>query len=396
MSGPLEGVRVLDMTWALAGPFCSMILSDLGAEVIKVENPEGGDTARKNFPFIEGISSYFLSVNRGKKSITVNLQHPRGKELILNLAQKSDVLVENFRPGVMDRLGLGYSALRQVNPRMIYAACSGFGQKSPYAHRPAFDVIVQGMGGTLSITGEEGGRPVRVGYSIGDLGGGVFTALGILAALHERETSGEGQMVDVSMMDCQMAFLENAFTRYFATGEIPQRIGTRHPVLTPFQALPTKDGYIVVAAARDDFWKRFCQALNREDLITDERFLGNRERTANHKQLEPILSDVTRTRTTAEWVEILEKYDLPFGPLNTIEQVAADPHTAAREMITEVKHSKAGKLKVVNSPIRLSRTPVKLERASPELGEYTEEVLMSLLGLSQEEIGRLREEKAIG
>lgn len=395
MSGPLEGVRVLDMTWALAGPFCSMILSDLGAEVIKVENPEGGDTARKNFPFIEGISSYFLSVNRGKKSITVNLQHPSGKELILNLAKKSDVLVENFRPGVMDRLGLGYSALRQANPRMIYAACSGFGQKSPYAHRPAFDVIVQGMGGTLSITGEEGGRPVRVGYSIGDLGGGVFTALGILAALHERERSGQGQMVDVAMMDCQMAFLENAFTRYFATGEIPQRIGTRHPVLTPFQALPTKDGYIVVAVARDNFWKRFCKALNREDLIADERFLGNRERTANHKQLEPILSNVTRTRTTAEWVEILEKHDLPFGPLNAIDQVAADPHTAAREMIAEVKHSKAGKLKVVNSPIKLSRTPVKLERASPELGEYTEEVLMGLLGLSRGEVARLREEKAI-
>ncbi len=237
MPGPLQGVRVLDMTWALAGPFCTMLLSDLGAEVIKVENPDEGDPSRKNFPFVKGVSSYFLSVNRGKRSITVNLRHPKGKEIILGLARKSDVLVENFRPGVMDRLGLGYKALREVNPRIIYAACSGFGQTSPYANRPAYDVIVQGMGGTLSITGEAGGGPARVGFSIGDMGGGVFTALGILSALHEREKSGEGQMVDVSMLDCQMAFLENAFARYFATGEVPERIGTRHPVLDSLPGL---------------------------------------------------------------------------------------------------------------------------------------------------------------
>jgi len=395
MPGPLEGIRVLDMTWALAGPFCTMLLCDLGAEVIKVENPEGGDPSRRNFPFIEGISSYFLSVNRGKKSITVNLQHPQGKEVILGLAKKSDVMVENFRPGVLDRLGLGYAAVKEVNPKIIYAACSGFGQKGPYAHRPAYDVIVQGMGGTLSITGEAGGPPVRVGFSIGDLGGGIFTAMGILSALHERERSGLGQMIDISMLDCQMALLENAFTRFFATGEIPERIGTRHPVLTPFQALPTKDGYIVVAVPREDWWQKFCHLINRQDLLADDRFKDNPSRTKNHKDLEDILSAVTRTRTTVEWVAAMEKIDVACGPVNTVDQVAQDPHTIAREMIARVQHPQAGMLRVVNSPIKLSRTPVKLERASPQVGEHTNEILKTLLGLTEEEVARLRSGKAI-
>lgn len=395
MPGPLEGIRVLDMTWALAGPFCTMLLADLGAEVIKVENPEGGDPSRKNFPFINGVSSYFLSINRGKKSITVNLQHPKGKEIIFSLAQKCDILVENFRPGVMDRLGLGYKAIAAVNPQIIYASCSGFGQTSPYAHRPAYDVIVQGMGGTLSVTGEEGGPPVRVGFSIGDLGGGIFTALGILSALHERDRSGQGQWIDVAMLDCQLAFLENAFARYFATGEVPQRIGTRHPVLTPFQAFPTKDGYIVVAVARQDWWERFCHLLNLPELINDERFKTNLDRTKNHRALEEILIPVIKSRSTAEWVAEMEKADIACGPVYTIPQIANDPHTAMRQMITEVYHSKAGMLKVVNSPIKLSRTPVKIEKASPELGEHTEEILGGLIGLSEEEISALRAEKAI-
>jgi CoA:oxalate CoA-transferase len=395
MPGPLQGVRVLDMTWALAGPFCTMLLADLGAEVIKVENPDEGDPSRKNFPFLQGVSSYFLSVNRGKKSITVNLRHPKGKEVILGLVRKSDVLVENFRPGVMDRLGLGYKALREVNPRIIYASCSGFGQTSPYANRPAYDVIVQGMGGTLSITGEAGGGPIRVGFSIGDLGGGIFTSLGILSALQERERSGEGQMVDVSMLDCQMAFLENAFARYFATGEVPERIGTRHPVLTPFQAYPTRDGYLVVAAARDPFWQKFCKVIGREDLVTDARFKENPVRTKNHKELEKEVIEALKSKTTEEWVDLMIREDIPCGPVNTVPQLAGDPHTLAREMIAEVKHSKAGNLKVVNNPIKLSRTPVKLEKANPELGENTEEILAGLLGYSREKIAGLKSEKAI-
>jgi len=395
MAGPLKGVRVLDMTWALAGPYCTMVLCDLGAEVIKVESPDGGDPSRKSLPFIEGVSSYFLSVNRGKKSVAVNLRHPQGKEIVLALANQSDVLVENFRPGVMDRLGLGYGALRETNPRIIYAACSGFGQKGPYAHRPAYDVVVQGMGGALSITGEAGGPPVRVGFSIGDIGGGIFTALGVLAALHERESSGQGQMVDISMLDGQIALLENAFARFFATGEVPQRIGTRHPLRTPFQAFPTQDGHIVLAAGEERFWQRLCQVINRPDLLGDERFKDNPSRTRNHDQLEPILKEITQTKKTAEWVALMDKSDIPCGPVNSIDQVVDDPHTAAREMITEVEHSKAGRLKVVNSPLKLSRTPVKIERACPELGEHTEEVLQNLLGFSQEKITELRSLQAI-
>ncbi|MCJ7493095.1 MAG: CoA transferase [Deltaproteobacteria bacterium] len=395
MAGPLKGVRVLDMTWALAGPYCTMVLCDLGAEVIKVESPDGGDPSRKSLPFIEGVSSYFLSVNRGKKSVAVNLRHPQGKEIVLALANQSDVLVENFRPGVMDRLGLGYGALRETNPRIIYAACSGCGQKGPYAHRPAYDVVVQGMGGALSITGEAGGPPVRVGFSIGDIGGGIFTALGVLAALHERESSGQGQMVDISMLDGQIALLENAFARFFATGEVPQRIGTRHPLRTPFQAFPTQDGHIVLAAGEERFWQRLCQVINRPDLLGDERFKDNPSRTRNHDQLEPILKEITRTKKTAEWVALMDKNDIPCGPVNSIDQVVNDPHTAAREMITEVEHSKAGRLKVVNSPLKLSRTPVKIERACPELGEHTEEVLQNLLGFSQEKITELRSLQAI-
>ncbi len=312
MAGPLKGVRVLDMTWALAGPYCTMVLCDLGAEVIKVESPDGGDPSRKSLPFIEGVSSYFLSVNRGKKSVAVNLRHPQGKEIVLALANQSDVLVENFRPGVMDRLGLGYGALRETNPRIIYAACSGFGQKGPYAHRPAYDVVVQGMGGTLSITGEAGGPPVRVGFSIGDIGGGIFTALGVLAALHERESSGQGQMVDISMLDGQIALLENAFARFFATGEVPQRIGTRHPLRTPFQAFPTQDGHIVLAAGEERFWQRLCQVINRPDLLRDERFKDNPSRTRNHDQLEPILKEITQTKKTAEWVALMDKKRYPL------------------------------------------------------------------------------------
>jgi CoA:oxalate CoA-transferase len=395
MAGPLKGVRVLDFTWNLAGPYCTMILSDLGAEVIKIESPEGGDPARKNFPHINGKSSYFLSVNRGKKSVTVNLRNPRGREIVLELAKRCDVIVENFRPGVLDRLSLGYSAIEKVNPKIIYAACSGFGQNSPYAHRPAYDVIVQGMGGTLSITGEAEGHPARVGFSIGDIGGGIFMAIGILSALHGREKNGKGQMVEISMLDCQIAFLENAFARFFATGEIAKPIGTRHPVHTPFQAFPTKDGFIVLAAAHEQWWQKLCQVLDRPDLLRDDRFKDDKSRTQNHAQLEVLLSEITRGRTTEDWVVTMEQNDIPCGPVNTVAQVASDPHTVARNMIIQVKDSKDRSFRVVNSPIKLSENPIHIERASPDLGEHTDEVLAEILGLSNDQISDLRLVKAV-
>lgn len=390
MPTPLQGIRVLDLTWVLSGPYATMILSDLGAEVIKVERPIVGDIARGNGPFVNGVSSYFLSLNRGKKSITLNLASQEGRQVFLRLVKQVDVLVENFVPGTMKKLGLDYDVVKQHNPQIIYAACSGFGQTGPYANRPALDVVIQGMGGIMSITGEPGGPPVRPGASMGDIAAGLFTCIGILAALQERERSGKGQMVDVGMLDCQAAILENAFTRYFATGEVPHALGTRHPVFTPFQAFATKDGYMVVAIVGTQ-WPLFCAAIDRVDLMDDERFLTGALRTQYYEILEPVLAEIMKTRTTREWCEELEPLGIPCGPVNTIDQVADHPQIKAREMIKTVRHPEAGDLKVINTPIKLSRTPGKIERACPDLGEHTEEVLTSLLGMKPDELLHLQQ-----
>ncbi len=290
--GALADVKVLDLTWVLSGPYAAMVLTDLGAEVIKVERPPYGDVARTTGPHVNGESSYFFSVNRGKKSTLIDLRKPEGKDLFLRLVEKVDVVMENFTPGTMDRLGLGYAACSARNPRIIYAATSGFGQTGPDRSKPALDVVVQGMGGVMSITGEEGGGPVRPGLSLGDVAAGLFTAIGILAALHERERSGRGQMVDISMLDCQIAILENAFARYSATGVPPKAIGTRHPLSTPFQAFPTADGYIVIALGFGlaEIWGLFCALIDHPELIDDPRFDTPAHRTANHATLEPILN----------------------------------------------------------------------------------------------------------
>ncbi|MBI4296943.1 MAG: CoA transferase [Chloroflexi bacterium] len=397
MAGPLEGIRILDLSWVLSGPYCSMALGDMGAEVIKVERPISGDMARGSGPFINGESSYFISLNRGKKSLTLNLAHPRGKEVFLRLVERADVVLENFVPGTMKSLGLDYEVLRACNPRLVYAAISGFGQTGPYAQRPAMDVIVQGMGGIMSVTGEPGGPPIRPGASLGDIVAGLFAAMAILAALQERERSGLGQMVDISMLDCQVALQENAFARYFATGEVPQPLGTRHPVFTPFQAFQTKDGYIVVAmvGGMSNRWPLFCSAIDRVDLIDDPRFETGWNRTQRYGELEPILSEAMRRKTTQEWLKELSNLDIPCGPVNTIDKVAADLQIAHRRMIVEVPHPRAGPVKVVNTPVRMSRTPPKVERACPDLGEHSREVLRDLLGMGEEEIEELGREGAI-
>lgn len=394
MSGPLEGIRVLDLTWVLSGPYATMVLSDLGAEVIKIERPGRGDIARGNGPFIDGVSSYFLSLNRGKKSLALNLASPDGKEIFLRLVKQADVLVENFVPGTMSKLGLNYEVVKEHNSRIIYAACSGYGQTGPYATKPALDVIVQGMGGIMSITGEPGGPPVRPGASLGDIVAGLFTCIGVLAALRERNVSGKGQMLDISMLDCQVAILENAFTRYFATGEVPQPLGTRHPVFTPFQAFRTQDGYIVVAIVGDQ-WPLFCAAIDRIDLIDDERFQTGFSRTQHYQELAPILNEAMKKKTSREWLEELEQAQIPCGPINTIDQVAQDPQVAAREMIIGVPHPGIGEVKLTNTPIRLSRTPGKVERTCPELGEHTTEILTTLLGMREDELEELRRRRII-
>ena len=289
MAGPLDGVKVLDLTRVLAGPYATMVLSDLGAEVIKVERPEGGDMARGTGPFIDGQSSYFMSINRGKKSVILDFKDEGDKQTFLELLDHFDVLVENFVPGVMKRLGLDYEVLSKRHPRLIYAAVSGFGQWGPYTKRPALDIIVQAMGGIMSITGEPGRPPVRPGSSLGDITAGLFTTIGILSALHERDRSGVGQMIDVAMLDCQMAVLENAFARYFTTGEVPTPLGTRHPVTTPFQVYATSDGYVALAfvGGAKDQWPIFCALLDRVDLIDDERFTTSWNRTLNYEESEP-------------------------------------------------------------------------------------------------------------
>lgn len=397
MNRPLEGIRVLDLTWVLSGPFATMILSDLGAEVIKVERPDTGDIARGNAPVVNGLSIYFLSLNRGKKSITLNLASEQGKEIFLKLVKHADVVVENFVPGTMKKMGIGYDTISQYNPAVIYAACSGFGQSGPYASKPAFDVVVQAMGGVMSITGEPGGPPIRPGVSLGDIAAGLFMSIAILAALQERHTSGKGQMIDISMLDCQLALLENAVTSYLATGDLPQPLGTRHPVFTPFQVFRTKDGYIAVATmgGTNDQWPLFCSVIERLDIMDDIKFETGWSRTQNYAVLEPIFNEAMKRRTTGEWQKEFEEVGIPCGPVNSIDKIVADPQVKARGMITEVKHHEAGIFKIVNTPVNLSRTPCKPQSACPDLGEHTADVLSELLGMTGEEINGLREMRVI-
>ena len=397
MPGPLEGTRVLDLTHVLAGPFAAMILADLGAEVIKVEQPEIGDRSRSSGPFIDGESSYFMSVNRGKLGLSVDLSKARGKELFLQLVDNSDVVLENFAPGTMRRLGLDYPVLRDRNPSIIYAAISGFGQDGPYSSKPALDVVVQGMGGILSVTGEPGGPPIRPGVSQGDITAGLFAVIGILSALQERTKSGLGQMVDIGMLDCQVTIQENAFARYFATGEVPTPLGTRHPVTAPFQVFQTSDGYITIALieGRKERWPLLCSAIDRVDLIDDPRFDTGWTRSQNHHELEPILSEALMKKTSQEWLEELEALGIACGPVNTIDKVAQDPQVNHRGMIKEYNHSRLGKVRAVNTPVKLSRTPTGNDSSSPDLGEHTEHLLRDLLGMQEQEIASLREEEVI-
>jgi CoA:oxalate CoA-transferase len=382
-SGPLDGIRVLDLTWVLSGPFCTLTLCDLGADVIKVERPPYGDVSRTTGPLVDGESGYFFSVNRGKRSMALDLTNDEGKAIFLRLVREADVVVENFTPGKMDALGLGYAALSRENPRLIYAAISGYGQTGPLSSKPALDVIVQGAGGVMSVTGYPDGDPARPGLSLGDVAAGLYCAIGVLAALQERERSGKGQMVDISMLDCQIAIQENAYMRYHLTGEEPQRLGTRHPSAVPFQAFPTADGWMVLALAWSvpNQWGLMCAELGVPELIDDERFHSSAARSRNHAALEPLLQTAFRKKTTAEWVEALQQYNIPCGPLNTIAQAAAMPQVAERNMLPEVEHRTFGKVRLSNSPLKLSRTPAGIRGTSPDMGEHSREVLGELLGL---------------
>ena len=395
MPGPLDGIKVLDLTRVLAGPYATMVLGDLGAEVIKIEQPGTGDESRNFGPFKNGFSLYFMSVNRGKRSVTLNLKTERGQAIFKQLLAHTDIVVENFRPGTMKKLGLDYDTLKAEHRSLIYAACSGFGQTGPYAQQGAYDMIIQGMGGIISITGEPGGPPVRVGTSISDITAALFTTIGILSALHHRNQTGEGQFVDVAMLDSLVAVLENAVVRYFATGEAPKPLGARHPAITPFEAFASADGHVIIALGNDTLWAKFCEHVNRQDLISDERFRTNADRTENHAGLFPILSDIMSKRTTDDWIDALGAIGVPCGPINAMDKVVSHPQVEAREMITRVAHQITGEVEVPGIPIKLSETPGNVDAPAPSLGEHTTEVLTDVLKMSPDEVAKLKQDGVI-
>lgn len=390
MALALQGIKVLDLTRVLAGPYATMILADLGAEVIKVERPGRGDDSRQFGPYIDDESAYFMSINRNKKSMTLDLKKEAGKKILLELIEKVDVIVENFRPGTMEKLGLGYDVLSRVNPKMIYAAASGFGHTGPYSRRPAYDAVVQAMGGIMSITGQEGGKPIRVGSSVGDITAGLFCAIGILTALISRNNTGKGQKVDVAMLDCQVAVLENAIARYVVSGIVPKPSGNRHSSIVPFEPFKTKDGEIMIAAGNDVLWAKLCKALGKEELVNDKRFSTNPLRNQNYDELRPLIAKRFMGKTTKVWQDILDNIGIPNGPINTVDKVLEDPQVLAREMIVEVDHSKVGKVKMPGIPIKLSETPGAIKTAAPILGQHTEDILKEILSMDNKEIEELK------
>ncbi len=396
MTLPLTGIRILEVTRVLAGPYCGMLLADMGADVIKVEMPGRGDEARYIGPFTGGQSAYFMSVNRNKKSLTLDLKNGRGQEIFKQLAAFSDVLIENNRPHFMAGLGLDYPSLKEHNPRLIYASITGYGHSGPYKDKGAFDINAQSLGGIMSITGQPEGTPTRVGSSIGDLAAGLFASLGITAALQARGKSGHGQHVDVSMLDCQVALVENAIARYFATGQVPVPIGNRHPSVAPFTSMPTADGDVIVAAWNDHLWVELCKHLGDPELAKDPRFHTNQDRLQNWTQLCPLLEELFRQKTTGEWIPQLSRSKIPCNPINNIAQVITDPQVRARQMIVEIEHPDAGNLHLTNFPLQFSASGTDFIREpSPTLGQHSRQILKDQLNFTDEQIDALAREEVI-
>ena len=391
---PLDGIRVLELANYMAGPFSGMLLADLGADVIKVENPQGGDFSRLTSPFLEGESAGFIALNRNKRSITLNLKAARGKELFLELVRTADVLIENFRPGTMADLGIDYPVVSRLNPRLVYASAAAFGQTGPYSQRAGLDLIVQGMSGLMSITGEPGRPPVKVGVPIADLTTALFGALSIVSALRVRDATGEGQQIDISLFESAIALEVWETSSYFASGAVPEPLGSAHRVSAPYQAMRTADGYITVGATSPRNWTAFCEALGLEHLEHDPRFASVAGRRQRYEELAGIIEDVTRTQPSDHWYRLLEKAGVPCGILNRIDQVVEDPHVQAREFVVDLPHTKLGSVRVTGSPMRFSRTPVRLDHAGPLLGEHTLEVLGEL-GLDERDVADLEEQGVV-
>ena len=376
MNGPLKDLLVLDLTRVLVGPYCTMILSDLGARVIKVEAPEIGDDSRKFGPFVKDYSAYFMSLNRGKESIALNLKKEDDKKIFEKILAKADILVENFKPGTLEKWGFGWKELSKKYPKLIYASASGFGQTGPLKELPAYDMVVQGMGGLMSVTGQPNSEPTRVGTSIGDITAGLFTAIGINAALYDRQKTGKGMYIDVSMLDCQIAILENAIARYLSKNEIPKPMGSRHPSIAPFEAFKTKDSYIIIAAGNDKLFESLCQTLNLNELINSSKFKSNSLRSENMDELKKILEDKLAYKTTNEWVKQFENLKIPCGPIYNIKEAVENPQVKARNMIVKAYHKVIGEFKLAGNPIKMSSYKDENKRGDiPDLDEHRNKIL---------------------
>ncbi len=376
MDGPLKNLLVVDLTRVLVGPYCTMILSDLGARVIKVEAPEIGDDSRKFGPFIENYSAYFMSLNRGKESIALNLKNEEDKKIFDKILSKADILVENFKPGTLEKWGYGWKDVGKKYPKLIYASASGFGQTGPLKELPAYDMVVQGMGGLMSVTGHPESEPTRVGTSIGDITAGLFTAIGINAALYDRQKTGKGAFIDVSMLDCQIAILENAIARYLSKNEIPEPMGSRHPSIAPFEAFKTKDSYIIIAAGNDKLFNNLCNVLEIPNISNDERFKTNSLRCENMEELKKIFEEKLNLKNTEEWIKEMETLKIPCGPIFNIKQAVENPQIKERNMIIKSYHKKIGEFKSAGNPIKMSTYDDKETRGDiPDLDEHREKIL---------------------
>jgi crotonobetainyl-CoA:carnitine CoA-transferase CaiB-like acyl-CoA transferase len=407
MSGPLAGIRVLDMSRILAGPWVGQLLADLGAEVIKVERPGAGDDTRAwGPPFLKDTegrdtreSAYYLCANRGKQSITLDISKPEGQRVARELAALSDVLIENYKVGDLKRYGLGYDELSASNSKLVYCSITGFGQTGPYRERAGYDFMIQGMGGLMSFTGERddapGGGPQKVGVAIADLMTGMYSSVAILAALHERKTSGLGQFIDMALLDTQVGWLANQNTNYLIGGEVPKRMGNAHPNITPYQTFHTRDGDMILAVGNDNQFTKFCIAAGIPEVASDPRFVGNIARVANRDACTAALADAIRKKTTAEWIALLEPVGVPCGPINRLDDVYADPQVQHRGMKISVPHPLAGEVPLVANPIRYSRTPITYESPPPLLGEHTEQILKGLLGRTDADVEELRTKRII-